>query len=466
MVGGRDYRELAVQPRHAGPAPAGLGVQAVRPGDRAARRASGRARRGCRRSSRSATRRVGCDFEVNNYEDAYAGVTTLASATTFSDNAVYAQVGLKVGPAQDRRDSRERMGIRTPVSRNCAMTLGGLKEGVTPLDMAHAYQTFATGGQFVTGSLGPDRGPVGIREICRRDGDELQRQGPRTRSSVERVLPQGVAEQTNQILSTVIASGTAVRARIDEFAAGKTGTTENYGDAWFVGFTKQMTVAVWVGYPNKLIPMETEYRGEPVAGGTYPAEIWRDFMVAADKISDARENEQRAKEGKPPEEEDEGEEPPPGVADDARAPTAPAQAEEPTPEPAATTRPETRAPETAAATAAAARDARRPSPSRRPTPAPTPAPAPAPAPERHRRRDPGRRAAAAPAAAVAPGVRRGVRRPGVRAATRARLPRAVKRQSRSTALRDADARRAAHDVELGSPRLDRRSGRRRAATSR
>jgi penicillin-binding protein 1A len=192
------------------------------------------------------------------------------------------------------------------------MTLGGLKEGVTPLDMAHAYQTFATGGQLVTGSLGPEHGPVGIREICRKDGDGCKSKVENDKH-VERVLPRGVAEQTNQILSTVISSGTAVRAKINEFAAGKTGTTENYGDAWFVGFTKKMTVAVWVGYPNKLIPMETEYRGEPVAGGTFPAEIWRDFMIAAGKLRDARENAKLLKEGKPPKIDGEDEEPPPGV---------------------------------------------------------------------------------------------------------------------------------------------------------
>ncbi|HEV2819538.1 MAG TPA: penicillin-binding transpeptidase domain-containing protein, partial [Solirubrobacteraceae bacterium] len=95
----------------------------------------------------------------------------------------------------------------------------------------------------------------------------------------ERVLPEGVAKTTNDILSTVVTSGTAGRARLDEFAAGKTGTTENYGDAWFVGATEDMTVAVWVGYPGSMRPMQTEFQGGPVAGGTYPAMIWQDFMM-------------------------------------------------------------------------------------------------------------------------------------------------------------------------------------------
>ena len=242
---------------------------------------------------------LGCDFEVNNYEDAYAGVTTLASATTFSDNAVYAELGLKVGVHKIAKTA-EAMGIRTPISKNCSMTLGGLREGVTPLDMAHAYQTFATGGKFVTGTLGPNRGPVGIREIGRKedDGDvEVLRENEK---KTERVLSEDVAETSRQILSTVVTSGTAVKARLTEFAAGKTGTTENYGDAWFVGFTDKMTVAVWVGYPDKLQPMTTEYRGEAVAGGTFPAEIWRDFMIAVRAALEARENEERAKKGLPP----------------------------------------------------------------------------------------------------------------------------------------------------------------------
>jgi len=121
---------------------------------------------------------------------------------------------------------------------------------------------------------------------CKGDGDENDVER-------ERILNQGVADQVKSILSTVVTSGTAVRARLDQFAAGKTGTTENYGDAWFVGFTDDLTVAVWVGYPDKLTPMTTEYAGQPVAGGTYPADIWRDFMIAATNLLEER----KAKEG-------------------------------------------------------------------------------------------------------------------------------------------------------------------------
>jgi penicillin-binding protein 1A len=245
------------------------------------------------------------EFEVNNYEDAYAGVQTLRSATTFSDNAVYAQVGIKVGTGKVARLAR-RMGIRTPVSRNFAMTLGGLKQGVTPLDMAHAYQTLAQRGRFTYGTMSPGAvapkqlktpmpGPVGIRAI-RNERDKLVELPNGEKAENERrdraVLEPAVADQVASILSTVVSDGTAVRAQIPgTFAAGKTGTTENYGDAWFVGWTQELTVAVWVGYPDELRPMETEYNGQPVAGGTYPAAIWRSFMERAIELEDYKPDE-------------------------------------------------------------------------------------------------------------------------------------------------------------------------------
>jgi membrane peptidoglycan carboxypeptidase len=95
------------------------------------------------------------------------------------------------------------------------------------------------------------------------------------------LTPDADAILTN-ILEGVIRSGTGKRAALpDRAAAGKTGTTENYGDAWFVGYTPQLATAIWVGYPNKLVPMLTEYHGQPVVGGTFPAEIWRVFTQLA-----------------------------------------------------------------------------------------------------------------------------------------------------------------------------------------
>jgi penicillin-binding protein 1A len=216
-------------------------------------------------------------FVVRNYGDAYYGSQTLASATTTSDNSVYADVGVHVGTRKIARVAR-RLGIRTPISTNYAMILGGLRDGVTPLDMAHAYETFASGGKRIWNpDLGaPDRGPIGIHLV--RDGDdEVLISNPKTLKR-KQVIPAGVASQVSQILQTVVAYGTGKAAAIPGFAAGKTGTTENYGDAWFVGWNEQMTVAIWVGYPDRLVPMLTEYGGEPVAGGTYPALLWHNFM--------------------------------------------------------------------------------------------------------------------------------------------------------------------------------------------
>jgi penicillin-binding protein 1A len=234
-------------------------------------------------------------FTVNNYEGAYAGITTLARATTFSDNSVFAQVGIKVGTKKVAGLARE-MGIRTPVSSNYAMTLGGLKQGVTPLDMAHAYQTFASRGELVYGSLSPGAdnrrrqkapGPVGIRKITHKQGDDWSPielpDGSKAVNKREsrRILDEGVADQVGSLLQGVVQSGTGTRAQVPGVTvAGKTGTTEGYGDAWFVGWTPQFTVAVWVGYPDAFKPMETEFQGQPVAGGTFPASIFRTFVSA------------------------------------------------------------------------------------------------------------------------------------------------------------------------------------------
>ncbi|HSD78067.1 MAG TPA: transglycosylase domain-containing protein, partial [Solirubrobacteraceae bacterium] len=238
-------------------------------------------------------------FVVNNFEDSYAGVNTLARALTVSDNSVYAAVGIHVGTRRVARLAR-RMGIRTPVSTNYAMTLGGLRQGVTPLDMAHAYETFATGGLRVSGTLGSaDAGPVGIRSVTTQGKDRVVAENEVHR---RRVLRPDVAQTATSIMATVVQYGTGRRASLGTttFAAGKTGTTENSADAWFVGFTKRLTVAIWVGYPQGFEPMKTEFAGGPVEGGTFPALIWHAFMSKAEEIYKARQDAERAKKGLPP----------------------------------------------------------------------------------------------------------------------------------------------------------------------
>jgi penicillin-binding protein 1A len=239
-------------------------------------------------------------FVVNNFKDAYSGTSTVANALTFSDNSVFAALGIQVGTKNVARLA-ERMGIRTPVSSNYAMTLGGLRQGVTPLDMAHAYETFATHGRRMTGTLGTAKdGPVGIRDIRRATGDNKTAAVETNRLIAKPVLSRKVADLATQMLTGPVKFGTATRAQYGGFAAGKTGTTENSGDAWFVGFTDRWTVAVWVGYPDTLKPMLTDFRGGDVTGGTFPALIWHDFVVSANKIVDDRINTERAKRGLPP----------------------------------------------------------------------------------------------------------------------------------------------------------------------
>jgi penicillin-binding protein 1A len=227
-------------------------------------------------------------FVVHNDEGVYTGSNTLTAATAYSDNSIYAEVGLKVGTRRIARLAHK-MGITTPISTNPAMTIGGLSVGVTPLDMAHAYETIAHGGERVSGTMAKDDAPVGIQEV-EAGGRPLPDGARHDTNMVEtkRIISAEIAATETSVLETVLAYGTAKAAALGEFAAGKTGTTTNYGDAWFVGWNHKYTVAVWVGYPNSLVPMTTDFQGGPVLGGTFPALIWHDFMVSALQVEKAR----------------------------------------------------------------------------------------------------------------------------------------------------------------------------------
>lgn len=223
-------------------------------------------------------------FVVRNFGNTYSGPISLAAATAISDNSVFAQVGMRVGTHRIRHFA-QLMGIRSPISTNPSMILGGLNTGVSALDMAHAYETVATGGLKVFNpKLGDaDQGPIGIHSIlCPACSQHFIVNQPVRK----RVLSASVATTMRQMLEGVVGpSGTASAAAIPGvLVAGKTGTTSNYVDAWFVGWTPQLTTAVWVGYPNRAVPMLTNYNGGPVEGGTFPAVIWRDFMEQALQI--------------------------------------------------------------------------------------------------------------------------------------------------------------------------------------
>jgi penicillin-binding protein 1A len=224
-------------------------------------------------------------FVVHNFGNVYSGPTSLGAATAASDNSVFTQVGVAVGTKRIARMATA-MGIRSPVSNNYAMILGGLREGVSPLDLAHAYETLAEGGRRVFNPhLGDSgQGPTGIAQInC--PAKVCKHTVTVDRPHYKRVLPLSVAQTIHTMLQGVVQHGTATSAAISGVdVAGKTGTTTNYGDAWFVGWTPQITTAVWVGFPNKLVPMTTLYNGGPVEGGTYPALIWHAFMTSALQI--------------------------------------------------------------------------------------------------------------------------------------------------------------------------------------
>ena len=160
-------------------------------------------------------------------------------------------------------------GIRSKLNSYFAIGLGA--EAANPLEMARAYSTFANSGNRIDGSILGNE-PRAITQIGKNKNAVV----------AHRVLSPTKTAILNSILQKVVTEGTGHRAALgDRPVAGKTGTTENYGDAWFVGYVPQLTVAVWVGYPRELKPMETEYHGDPVAGGTFPAEIWHAFMEKA-----------------------------------------------------------------------------------------------------------------------------------------------------------------------------------------
>ena len=236
-------------------------------------------------------------FIVHNFGNTYSGPITLADATAISDNSVFSQVGISLGTTKIKKMA-ERMGIRSPISTNYSMILGGLKEGVTPLDMAHAYETMATGGLRVYNPrLGaPHEGPTGIAQIkcpahvCGGSAKTIV-----DKPTYKRIIPASIAATIQELLQGVVEHGTGTSAQIPGvMVAGKTGTTSDYGDAWFVGWTPELTTAVWVGYPKGLVSMATDYNGAPVEGGTYPAIIWQNFMTQALQIY-----RRRASQGRP-----------------------------------------------------------------------------------------------------------------------------------------------------------------------
>ena len=220
-------------------------------------------------------------WRVRNYDRTYLGRVTLERALVSSDNSVYAQLTDVVGP-KAIVNTAHALGIGSRLDAYFSIGLG-LEGEVNALEMARAYATIANRGVRVDGSILGNRPRVVDRVELIRKGGKVERNNPQGKQ----VLETGEAAVLTEILEDVVQSGTGPRAGIPGVSvAGKTGTTDNYADAWFVGYTPDLVVAVWVGYPDRLRPMLTEFGGEPVTGGTLPAQIWRTFVQSVDEADE------------------------------------------------------------------------------------------------------------------------------------------------------------------------------------
>jgi penicillin-binding protein 1A len=208
----------------------------------------------------------GAPWELSNASDSESGTFTLLSATTHSVNTVYAQVASAVTP-KAIVDVAGRMGIRSPLEPVCSITLG--TQAVTPLEMTNGYATIAARGWRHRASP--------LERVDTADGETDLQIGGRGKL----VLRQNDADLITYALETVIESGTGTAAAIGRPAAGKTGTAQEYWDAWFCGYVPQLVTCVWVGYPQGEIPLENVEGFSAVYGGTIPALIWHDFMSQA-----------------------------------------------------------------------------------------------------------------------------------------------------------------------------------------
>jgi penicillin-binding protein 1A len=212
----------------------------------------------------------GAPFDIKTYGGTGAGDLTLHQATLKSDNSVYIQLAADLGPDKVKETARM-LGITSPLHGYCAETLGGLSNGVSPLEMANAYATIADGGYR--------NRPRAITKVVFPDGkSELP---ARWKVKRTKAFDDGVTYEATKILEDNVQAGTGTHANFGCPAGGKTGTTDHNTDAWFVGFTPRLATAVWVGYPNSRVEMNGLYFGRNVDGGTYPADIWNEYMKHA-----------------------------------------------------------------------------------------------------------------------------------------------------------------------------------------
>lgn len=214
-------------------------------------------------------------WEVSTYSHEYLGSVPISTATLASDNTVFAQLTLDLGP-EKVAEMAHRLGVRSSLKTREGVYVPSLGLGsaaISPLDMASAYATLAAGGIYSE--------PMAIRKVVLPDGTEDKDAGwgkPQRR----RVVADWVAGEVTKILEDNVDSGTGTGAGVffDLPTAGKTGTTDEHTDAWFCGYTPNLSTTVWVGHPQGQVPMENVH-GISVAGGTFPATIWNLFMRSA-----------------------------------------------------------------------------------------------------------------------------------------------------------------------------------------
>jgi penicillin-binding protein 1A len=211
------------------------------------------------------------------YDHTYVGSTSIENGTLRSDNTVYARLTLDVGP-ENVAKMAYKLGVRTDLRTSDGAYVPSMGLGsrvVTPLDLASAYSTIAAGGIYSK--------PMAIRKVVLPGGKVDQEAGWGV-AQRERVIPDWVASEVTRILSENMTSGTGTGAYFGHTSAGKTGTTDNFADAWFCGFIPGLEATIWLGYPRGEIPMLSVH-GIAVSGPTFPASIWRLFMEPAVKYA-------------------------------------------------------------------------------------------------------------------------------------------------------------------------------------
>ncbi|MBV8981216.1 MAG: PASTA domain-containing protein, partial [Acidimicrobiia bacterium] len=205
-------------------------------------------------------------WHVRNFEDEGGGTMDLVEATVHSINTVYARLILEVGP-NEALDVARRLGVTSHLDPYPSAVLG--TNDVTPLEMASAYGAIDNKGVAVTPSL--------ISRVTKADGTVLYQHQPDPRPA----LAPDAVDQVRSVLEQVVQRGTGVNARIGRPVAGKTGTGEQWRDAWFVGFSPELVTSVWVGFADAQRSMVPPATRITVQGGTWPAQIWQLYMSAA-----------------------------------------------------------------------------------------------------------------------------------------------------------------------------------------